>query len=181
MQGAVSKAEFARIVGVTRGRVSQWIAAGQIDGDALVIEGRSERIAVEAARRELGDRLGVDQRAPMSKARLDGVGVVADRGGHQDRSFARAQPWQREADRGGDGPAAMSRRTPRDRKWARLPDASLRPLTAPFPEFAAAVAASSSLPQRDALHVLRTAWRTVRERGAEGEAAAMAPMVEAAE
>ncbi len=73
MQGAVSKAEFARIVRVTRGRVSQWIAAGQIDGEALVIEGRSERIVVEAARRQLGDRLGVDQRAPMSKARLDGV------------------------------------------------------------------------------------------------------------
>ena len=50
----VRKGEFAVLRGVTPGRVSQWIAAGQISGDALVGEGRDARIDVEIASQQLG-------------------------------------------------------------------------------------------------------------------------------
>ncbi len=187
MQGAVSKAEFARIVRVTRGRVSQWIAAGQIDGEALVIEGRSERIVVEAARRQLGDRLGVDQRAPMSKARLDGV---ASSPIEADIKIARLRQLTlgnekliaEAAERAGRYVLADDAR----REMGKITGRMVAAFDGALPELAAAVAAQSSLPQRDALHVLRTAWRGIRERlaGAEVEAAEAAPqhlMVEAAE
>jgi hypothetical protein len=58
----VTEADFARLAGVDRSRISQWIAAGQLSGEALVAVGRSERIDVAIARRQLGRRLDVDQR-----------------------------------------------------------------------------------------------------------------------
>lgn len=70
----VSKSAFARAVGVAPGRVTQWITAGQIDGDALVGSGRSAKIRVAVAIRQLADRLDVEHRAcATAKARLDGV------------------------------------------------------------------------------------------------------------
>lgn len=53
----VSKGEFARRRGVSPGRVSQWIAAGQIAGAAIVGEGRAaqirESVAIEQLRAKL--------------------------------------------------------------------------------------------------------------------------------
>lgn len=70
----VSKSEFARAVGVAPGRVTQWIAAGQIDGDALVGSGRAAKIRVTAAIKQLNDRLDIERRVRAgAKARLDGV------------------------------------------------------------------------------------------------------------
>lgn len=75
MKGIVTKAEFSRLVGVSRGRVSQWLTAGKIDGAALVRVGRSERIDVKEARRQLGRRLDIDQRLIKgSRSRISGVG-----------------------------------------------------------------------------------------------------------
>jgi hypothetical protein len=76
-QGNVSKAEFARIAGVTRSRVSHWISAGELSGDALVRDGRTERVNVEAARRQLGARVDVDQRiAPPRSGRGDTLDAI---------------------------------------------------------------------------------------------------------
>src|SRR5208337_4830856 len=73
MRSAVTKAEFAALIGVTRGRVSQMLAARQIDGDAIVGEGRSARINVEAARRQLDARLDLGQRLGANgRVRLGG-------------------------------------------------------------------------------------------------------------
>jgi hypothetical protein len=57
-----TKSQFAALVGVTAARVSQWIAAGQISGDALVGEGRHARIRVEVARDQLRRNLNLGQR-----------------------------------------------------------------------------------------------------------------------
>jgi hypothetical protein len=57
----VSKAEFAELMNVSRQRVSQWLSARQIDGEALVGEGRTARINVEVAKEQLSDRLSVSQ------------------------------------------------------------------------------------------------------------------------
>lgn len=58
----ITKSEFARRRNVTPGRVSQWIAEGKIDGDALVGEGREQRINETAAVAQLLARLDTSQR-----------------------------------------------------------------------------------------------------------------------
>ena len=70
---SVSKSEFATVMGVTRQRVSQWLAARQIDGDALVGEGRTARINVEIAKEQLSERLSISQHLGANgKALLNG-------------------------------------------------------------------------------------------------------------
>lgn len=53
----VSKGEFARRRGVSPGRVSQWIAAGQIAGAAIVGEGRNAQIRESVACEQLRAKL----------------------------------------------------------------------------------------------------------------------------
>ena len=69
----VSQAMFARLCGVSRQRVGQWIDAGQVNGAAIVGEGRSVRINVEMARQQLRERLDDVQRAGVNglDTRLD--------------------------------------------------------------------------------------------------------------
>jgi hypothetical protein len=57
----VGKAEFAAYIGVSPGRVSQYIAEGKISGDALVGPGRASRIRVEIAVAQLRERLDPGQ------------------------------------------------------------------------------------------------------------------------
>lgn len=57
----VSKSEFARICGVDPGRVSQWIAERKLTGAAFVGEGRSARINVPIAQRQLRRALDPNQ------------------------------------------------------------------------------------------------------------------------
>jgi hypothetical protein len=58
----VAKADFARLVGVSRGRVSQWIAEGKISGDALDGSGRKARIRVGNAKAQLRRFIDIGQR-----------------------------------------------------------------------------------------------------------------------
>ena len=52
----VSKGEFAQICNVSPGRVTQWIHEGKIGSDALVGEGRSAKIIVGLAQRQVRAR-----------------------------------------------------------------------------------------------------------------------------
>ena len=58
----VRKSEFAEMRGVSPGRVSQWIAAGQIDGAAIVGSGQRGLINVDLACAQLQERLATDER-----------------------------------------------------------------------------------------------------------------------
>ena len=71
----VTKAEFAELMNVTRQRVSQWLSARQIDGEALVGEGRAAQINVEIARQQLSDRLSLSQRLGANGKALLGGGA----------------------------------------------------------------------------------------------------------
>lgn len=62
----MSKGEFAKLINVSAGRISQYIASGQIGPDALQGEGRSARIVVERAKRQLSGRLDVSQRVGIN-------------------------------------------------------------------------------------------------------------------
>lgn len=62
----MSKSEFAKLINVSAGRISQYIASGQIGPDALEGAGRSARIVVDRAKRQLNGRLDVAQRVGMN-------------------------------------------------------------------------------------------------------------------
>jgi hypothetical protein len=185
MHGTVTKAEFARLADVTRGRVSQWISARQLDGDALVSEGRSVRINVEAARRQLGDRLSVDQRAAHGKARRGAGGGGGTLEALQRERLVQlrhqnARAVEEAAVRSGRYVEVDAMRQELGRVAGRL----VALYDGALPGVASAIAAGSNRSARDALHLLRTAVREAREKisGAEAEAAAALPdLVEAAE
>lgn len=58
----MAKGDFARLVGVTPGRVSQYIAEGKIFGEAIEGEGRLARIRPEIAQAQLYKSLEPSQR-----------------------------------------------------------------------------------------------------------------------
>lgn len=62
----VSKSEFARRRNVSPARVTQWIAAGQISGAALVGEGRGAQIVEELAVEQLRRTRDIDQAHSMN-------------------------------------------------------------------------------------------------------------------
>ncbi|MFC6490714.1 hypothetical protein ACFP9U_22395, partial [Nitratireductor sp. GCM10026969] len=73
----VGKGEFARLIGVSAGRVSQYIAEGKIFGAALVGEGRSAKIVPEVARVQLAKTLEPSQRLGANGALLRSVKPTA--------------------------------------------------------------------------------------------------------
>jgi len=76
----VTKGQFAELIGVSAGRVSQMIAEGKIGPEALDGEGRSAKIRVETARAQLRERTDLGQRLGNGlTTRLDGaLSIVAD-------------------------------------------------------------------------------------------------------
>ncbi len=73
----VRKSEFAEMRGVSPGRLSQWIAAGQIDGSAIVGEGQRALIDSDLACAQLRERLAVNERFGLNglSTNLDGDAV----------------------------------------------------------------------------------------------------------
>lgn len=61
-QTLVSKGEFAALINVSPGRVSQFIAAGQISASAIVGSGQRAKIILEKAKADLRLTLDVSQR-----------------------------------------------------------------------------------------------------------------------
>jgi hypothetical protein len=62
----VSKSRFAKMAGVTRTRVGQWIREGKISSSAMVGTGRSARIRPSLACEQLKRNLDVDQRLGLN-------------------------------------------------------------------------------------------------------------------
>lgn len=62
MSEIVTKGEFAKLMNVSAGRVSQWINEGKLKKRSLVGAGRSAKINVELARADLRETLDISQR-----------------------------------------------------------------------------------------------------------------------
>jgi hypothetical protein len=56
------KSEFAKRCNLSKGRISQYIRAGQLTAPALVGEGRDQKVDLELGRAQLKLRLDTDQR-----------------------------------------------------------------------------------------------------------------------
>lgn len=169
----MSKGDFATEIGVSAGRVSQYIAAGIIGSDALSGEGRNARIIVDVAKAQISRRRHGGQAL--------GNGLMTRLVGPQD-----ASPEEPEAPK----PETLKRDDPatliqierleserRKNRLAAIDEARevgqlvpaedmqcavgrtaqqlVNAFTGMAPDIANAVAAQFSLPQRDVLHLVR--------------------------
>lgn len=183
--GTVSKGEFATMIGVSPGRVSQYISQRKIYGQALDGEGRRARIRAEVAANQLKLTLDPSQRlggngiagrriedtpapAPRSTATTppppDGVGIdeIATERLKQMR-LKTAQAEREEALATGRYMLTEEARREMNRAVGeafKLMDQGLR-------EMATTLAAQFTLPERDVHLALVKAFREVRARGAE--------------
>ncbi|MDP2214760.1 hypothetical protein [Phenylobacterium sp.] len=122
----VSKSEFAALIGVSPGRVSQMIAEGKIDGDALAGEGRSAKVRVEVARAQLRERTDLGQRLGNGiETRLDGA-LPFPAGANLADPHPKAAPRLTGADDGPQPPPAPSDQVADRLKQLKLLDAERR-------------------------------------------------------
>ena len=183
----VKKSTFAALRGVTPGRVSQWVAKGQIGGAAIVGEGQRAQIDVDLATAQLRERLDPNQRFGLKGlgTRLDDDDDDAPAGR---RATSASVESQIKAEKLRQAQLMTRRLEEEDRqrrglyieaKAARSEMASLasdllgsfeRSLT----DLSAVLAAQFCVPPRDVLHVLRKGFRPVRERLAAAYAATAA-------
>lgn len=184
MEGAVSKGEFASIIGVSPGRISQYLSEGKITPSALVGQGRSAKILVERAKADLRLTLDVGQRLGNGiETRLDPTGEVPAPGegaiaaphnlaippGGVDYEIKQQKLEQiRRANRNGAIEEAKARGQLIDTDEARasmsrVAAAMLEVFEGGLTDMAMAVAAEFKLPQRDVKHLMRREFRKIRE------------------
>jgi hypothetical protein len=183
MDQVLTKAAFARLAGVTGARVSQWIAAKQLCGEALVGRGRHARIRVSAAREQLAKNLDISQRLGANgRVRL---GAEAGNSVESEIKLARLQQLELSNAKAREEAAIRSGRyleaDAARQEMGRIAGHMTVLVEAGLVEMATAIAAKSNLPARDALHILRTTFRTIRERASQAEAevaAALPPLVD---
>jgi hypothetical protein len=177
----VSKGEFATIIKVSPGRVSQMISEGKISGDAIVGEGRSAKINVEVARQQIRARTDVGQSlgngagtrvyetapvttvADTSSPRPPTVDDELRRERLANLRFQNRRAAEEERERQG-----LYVRT--DQVQAEMTKLAAQMLTifeGAFPDLANALSAKFDLPQRDILHILREQGRAVRQKAAD--------------
>jgi hypothetical protein len=181
----VSKSAFADIAGVSRVRVSQYLAEGKIGGDALVGSGRKARVRVAVAMQQLKRNLDVSHTGANGKAKINadadpGVGTIED-------GIKRARLEQLEL----SNEHARALREAQAGRYARSEDVRqemgrvagrmMGLFEGSLGELATAIAAKSNLSGRDALHILRSTFHMIRERTSNTEsgiAKALPPSVD---
>lgn len=182
----VSKGEFARLLNVTPGRVSQYIAAGQITRDAIEGEGRNAKIIVDKARAQLTGRLDVAQRvgsngmttrlgtstetsdtpaAAQQPALRFPTDVIAEQIAREKLEQARFQTARAKRDEALAVGRYMLTEDVRS-EMTRAVAVAFRVMESGLVDMAAAIAAQFDIPQRDVQHHLQKAFRAVRVRAA---------------
>lgn len=186
-QTLVSKSEFAALINVSPGRVSQFIAAGQISPAAIVGSGQRAKIRVEQAKADLRLTLDVSQRigngsdtridAGNTAAVLDGSAAVGTAAPSLQQSGIDYEIKQQklEAARRANRNAAISEARDRGQlmdadagraEMSRIASALMDVFDGGLTDMATAIAAEFQLPQRDVKHILRKEFRKLRETAA---------------
>jgi hypothetical protein len=163
----VTKGQFAVIAGVSQPRVAQWLAKGQISGEAIVGSGHRARIrvavAMEQLRRNLdaSQHLGANGRARVASGDDDGtVEDAIKRARLEQLSLANEHARAlREANAGRYVLADDVRQ-----QMGAIAGRMVGMFEGSLGEFATAITGKFNVPARDVLHILRTTFRTVRER-----------------
>lgn len=175
----VSKGEFAALIGVSPGRVSQYLKEGRISPAAVEGEGRNARIRVEQAKADLrtaldvGQRLGngigtkLDPIAPRSPTERRGFEPPIIINGIDQEIKEQKLEEIRRKNRNAAISDAMAKGTLIRAADARASVSKVASdMTTLFEslltDFATVVATEFKVPQRDVLHLLRGEFRNVR-------------------
>jgi hypothetical protein len=168
----VTKGRFAAIAGVSQARVTQCLADGQISGEAIVGSGQRARIrvalAMEQLRRNLdpSQHLGANGRARVSSG---DDGTVED-----DIKRARLEQLELANEHARAAREANAGRYVRAddvrQEMGKLAGRMVSAFEGALGEMATAVTAKPNLSPREALHILRTTFRGIRERASKTEA-----------
>lgn len=183
----VSKSEFAALINVSAGRVSQFIAAGQISPSAIVGSGQRAKINVQQAKADLRLTLDVAQRLGNgSETKLDtdeisvpsaalASAVIATQSGvdyeikqQKLEQLRRANRNAAIADAASDG--FFTETAAARAELSKAAAAMMMSFEAALNEFATALSAEYKMPARDVLHLLRREFRRIREKEAKKNA-----------
>lgn len=178
MLNTVTKGEFARLVNLSPGRVSQMISEGKLT-DCLVGEGRDARIDAAKAieklklRRDPGQALGNGAKAtlvaptvapsaaaaaPLPASESDDISLKLQRAKLEEAEFRNRKLREEERARAGTYVLAEDVKA----ETAKLATRLLQLFEGGLNDVATEIAAQFSLPQRDVLHLLKKRFRDVR-------------------
>jgi hypothetical protein len=174
MTQVATKAEFAALVGVTPGRVSQYIAEGKLGPAEMAGTGRFAKIRVEAAMAALklrldmgqmtGNGLGTKLQSPMPEALpTDGVDLAFKKARLAAQLATNRKLEEEERSRQGLYVLADEAKA----EMTRMAGYLLQSFEGGLADIANSIAADHKLPARDIQHALRSHFRTLRERLAE--------------
>lgn len=182
----LSKGEFAARMGVTPGRVSQWIKEGKIPPEAMEGAGHRARIHADIAARcitertdpgqRLGNGLGTAIRAetfaapalPLDPLTPRPMTVAEQIAAEQLQRLQRQNRQGEEDERARLGLYTLT--ADMRRAMGRLALDLMSAIEGGLPEMSRDLAAKFGLPQRDILHELQASFRAVRARAAANQA-----------
>jgi len=190
MEASVTKGEFAALIGVSPGRVSQYLAEGKITAASLHGHGRNARIIVERAKADL--RMGLDISQRMGNGldtRLDEdaasrLGPLGSYRGYSEAEGSQPKPKELDLEIKQQKLAQLQRinrnAAIEDMKaagtltetetcraaMAKLVTELILIYEGGMPDIANAFAEEFKIPQRDVLHLLRREFRKLRENAA---------------
>lgn len=171
MTETVTKTAFAELMGVSKGRVSQWLKEGKIDGDALEGDGRSAKIKVDVAKSQLEERLDPTQKLGLNGLRPGRVETEPEQPTAERRiADLKVQQAELTTTRLAREEAAAAGRYVRASDVQRTLGESNSRLMQAFEgglqDMALAIAAHFGVSAREAKHILKQAFREVRARNA---------------
>jgi hypothetical protein len=168
MLNTVTKGEFAKMVNLSPGRVSQMISEGKLS-DCLVGEGREARIDAAKAieklklRRDPGQALGNGAKAtlsvtPAAPSVSDDISLKLQRAKLEEAEFRNRKLREEERAREGTYVRADDVKA----ETAKLATRLLQLFEGGLTDVATEIAATFKVPQRDVLHLLKKRFRDVR-------------------
>lgn len=178
--GAVSKGDFAKMIGVSPGRITQMISEGKIGRDALVGEGRTAKIIPDVAKAQIRERTDVGQALGngIHTQVSDSAPVAPAPSAQEFQSYrpinnfdaeirkeklAEIQRKNRmEAERELAARGTYMRSDHAKLAMAKMAGQMLTVFEGSLVDLATAVAAKFELTQRDVLHLLRAEFRATR-------------------
>jgi hypothetical protein len=174
----ISKSEFATLIQVSRGRLSQMVKSGKVYGDAVVGTGQFARIRVAAAIAQL--RLSIDGSVGNARLKLDAISdgpnsdsqaAASDTSVENDIKKERLAQLSLSNDRARAEAAAASGRYTKTadarQQMGRIASTLVNAFEGHQAELASKIAAKFSLSLRDVQHFTRAEFRTFRVRASD--------------